>query len=258
MEERQVTVDAVTHPLGTPFMVIATQNPIEHEGTYPLPEAQLDRFMLRLSIGYPSPEIEAEILGTHGIGAPLDDIGPVTDAPGVAEMIVQAREVHVGPDAPPVHRRPRRGDAAPLGHLPGCQPARLDRAAAGGARDGRGRGARLRDPRRRQGARGAGPRPPGDRDGRRRHERPGARRDPHRAARRGAGPRLRDPTDALGPRARRLRGGPGHVARRAAARLARARGRGRSGSPSCPSRPRCSPGGGGSGSPSRGASPTSG
>jgi MoxR-like ATPase len=97
MEERQVTVDTVTHPLGTPFMVIATQNPIEHEGTYPLPEAQLDRFMLRLSIGYPSPEIEAEILGTHGIGAPLDAIGPVTDAPGVAAMIEQAREVHAAP-----------------------------------------------------------------------------------------------------------------------------------------------------------------
>ncbi|MDP9327800.1 MAG: AAA family ATPase [Actinomycetota bacterium] len=97
MEERQVTVDTVTHPLGTPFMVIATQNPIEHEGTYPLPEAQLDRFMLRLSIGYPSPEIEAEILGTHGIGAPLDAIGPVTDAPGVADMIEQARQVHAAP-----------------------------------------------------------------------------------------------------------------------------------------------------------------
>jgi MoxR-like ATPase len=97
MEERQVTVDTVTHPLGTPFMVIATQNPIEHEGTYPLPEAQLDRFMLRLSIGYPSPEVEAEILGTHGIGAPLQDIGPVTDAPGVAEMIEQARDVHAAP-----------------------------------------------------------------------------------------------------------------------------------------------------------------
>jgi MoxR-like ATPase len=97
MEERQVTVDTVTHPLGTPFMVIATQNPIEHEGTYPLPEAQLDRFMLRLSIGYPANDIEAEILSTHGHGQPLADIGPVTDAPGVAEMIEQAREVHVAP-----------------------------------------------------------------------------------------------------------------------------------------------------------------
>jgi MoxR-like ATPase len=97
MEERQVTVDTVTHPLGTPFMVIATQNPIEHEGTYPLPEAQLDRFMLRLSIGYPSAEVEAEILESHSAGTPLTDIGPVTDAPGVAEMIDQARQVHVAP-----------------------------------------------------------------------------------------------------------------------------------------------------------------
>jgi MoxR-like ATPases len=95
MEERQVTVDGVTHPLGTPFMVIATQNPIEHEGTYPLPEAQLDRFILRLSIGYPSNEIEADILASHTGDAPLREIGPVTDARGVADMIMQAREVHV-------------------------------------------------------------------------------------------------------------------------------------------------------------------
>ena len=72
MEERQVTVDTETHPLGTPFMVIATQNPIEHEGTYPLPEAQLDRFMLRLSIGYPTADVEAEILASHSSGTPLD------------------------------------------------------------------------------------------------------------------------------------------------------------------------------------------
>jgi MoxR-like ATPase len=78
-------------------MVIATQNPIEHEGTYPLPEAQLDRFMLRLSIGYPAAEVEAEILESHGAGAPLAGIGPVSDAPGVAEMIVQARQVHAAP-----------------------------------------------------------------------------------------------------------------------------------------------------------------
>jgi MoxR-like ATPase len=98
MEERQVTVDTVTHPLGTPFMVIATQNPIEHEGTYPLPEAQLDRFMLRLSIGYPSNEIEADILASHtGAAPPMGEIPSVTDAPGVAAMIEQAREVHVAP-----------------------------------------------------------------------------------------------------------------------------------------------------------------
>ena len=62
MEERQATIDNVTHPIAPPFMVIATQNPIEYEGTYPLPEAQLDRFMMRLSIGYPSAEAEEAIL----------------------------------------------------------------------------------------------------------------------------------------------------------------------------------------------------
>jgi len=95
MEERQVTVDTMTHPLGTPFMVIATQNPIEHEGTYPLPEAQLDRFMLRLSIGYPSAEVEADILASHTGVSTLGEISPVADARDVAEMIEQARHVHV-------------------------------------------------------------------------------------------------------------------------------------------------------------------
>ena len=95
MEERQVTVDAVTYQLGVPFMVIATQNPIEHEGTYPLPEAQLDRFMVRLSIGYPAPEAETGILATHGVTSSLEEIGPVTDALGVSEMIRATRHVHV-------------------------------------------------------------------------------------------------------------------------------------------------------------------
>ena len=97
MEERQVTIDAETRPLGTPFMVIATQNPVEHEGTYPLPEAQLDRFMLRLSIGYPDPSVESEILASHGGEQPLDELQSVADARGVAEMILQARHVHVAP-----------------------------------------------------------------------------------------------------------------------------------------------------------------
>src|SRR4029077_2614946 len=92
MEERQVTVDTVTYQLGSPFMVIATQNPIEHEGTYPLPEAQLDRFMMRLSIGYPSAESESSILATHGIVSTLDVLEPVNDAPGIADMIELARE----------------------------------------------------------------------------------------------------------------------------------------------------------------------
>jgi MoxR-like ATPase len=95
MEERQVTVDTVTYHLGSPFMVIATQNPIEHEGTYPLPEAQLDRFMMRLSIGYPSLDAEAGILSTHGFASTLEDIEAITDAPGVSELVAMVREVHV-------------------------------------------------------------------------------------------------------------------------------------------------------------------
>jgi MoxR-like ATPase len=98
MEERQVTIDTETYQLGSPFMVIATQNPIEHEGTYPLPEAQLDRFMMRIGIGYPSPEVEAEILATHGVQSTLNDIGAVADAMSVREMIEQARYVHVSAD----------------------------------------------------------------------------------------------------------------------------------------------------------------
>src|ERR671922_80227 len=97
MEERQVTVDGVTYQLGVPFMVVATQNPIEHEGTYPLPEAQLDRFMMRLSLGYPSTESEAGILATHGVASTLEDISSVSDARGVSEMVMMAREVHVAP-----------------------------------------------------------------------------------------------------------------------------------------------------------------
>jgi MoxR-like ATPase len=95
MEERQVTIDTETHELGSPFMVIATQNPIEHEGTYPLPEAQLDRFMMRIGIGYPSADVEVEILATHGNHSTLEDIQPVADALAVREMIDVARDVHV-------------------------------------------------------------------------------------------------------------------------------------------------------------------
>jgi MoxR-like ATPase len=97
MEERQVTIDAETRSLGTPFIVVATQNPVEHEGTYPLPEAQLDRFMMRLSVGYPAADVEAEILATHSSGQPLDELEPVCDAMAVAELIELARDVHVAP-----------------------------------------------------------------------------------------------------------------------------------------------------------------
>jgi MoxR-like ATPase len=97
MEERQVTLDATTRRLEEPFMVIATQNPIEHEGTYPLPESQLDRFMMRLSMGYPNRPSELEILDTHGSRTLLDELESVTDAAEVAALVGMAREVFVAP-----------------------------------------------------------------------------------------------------------------------------------------------------------------
>ena len=97
MAENQVTVDKVTYPLGPPFMVIATQNPIEHEGTYPLPESQLDRFLLRTSIGYPSRAAELEVLETHGDVEPLAKLTPVATVGDVQGLIAAARTVHVSP-----------------------------------------------------------------------------------------------------------------------------------------------------------------
>jgi MoxR-like ATPase len=97
MEERQVTNDGVTRPLDTPFMVIATQNPLEHEGTYPLPEAQLDRFMMRVELGYPSHETALEILDTHGIRSTYLDLNAVASDKDVMSMIEVARMIHVAP-----------------------------------------------------------------------------------------------------------------------------------------------------------------
>src|SRR6201996_2453456 len=95
MEERQVTVDGRTYGLQEPFMVIATQNPVEMEGTYPLPEAQRDRFTARISLGYPTPAAEREMLDTHGSASPLDQLKPVARAADVQELIVAVRQVMV-------------------------------------------------------------------------------------------------------------------------------------------------------------------
>ncbi len=95
MEERQVTVDGTTYPLSPPFMVIATQNPVEMEGTYPLPEAQRDRFMIRLSIGYPDRDSEMLMLDSHGSSEPLDDLKPVAQASDIRALVAAVREVHV-------------------------------------------------------------------------------------------------------------------------------------------------------------------
>ena len=97
MEERQVTVDGKTYKLPDPFMVIATQNPIEHEGTFPLPVSQLDRFLLRIAIGYPDVESEIEMLETHGVSEPLESLGPVATPEDVIALASRVRAVHVSP-----------------------------------------------------------------------------------------------------------------------------------------------------------------
>ena len=95
MEERQVTVDNTTYELDLPFMVIASQNPIEMEGTYALPEAQRDRFMARVSVGYPVEAAELAMLDSHTNSNPLDDLESVTDAAEIAKLIGIVRQVHV-------------------------------------------------------------------------------------------------------------------------------------------------------------------
>jgi MoxR-like ATPase len=95
MEEHQVTVDGTTYSLQEPFMVIATQNPVEMEGTYPLPEAQRDRFTARISLGYPPPAAERDMLDTHGATSPLDQLRPVARASDVQDLVIAVRKVLV-------------------------------------------------------------------------------------------------------------------------------------------------------------------
>jgi MoxR-like ATPase len=95
MEERQVTVDGSTYMLDAPFMVVATQNPIEMEGTYALPEAQRDRFMAKVSMGYPVEAAEIAMLDSHSRTSPLEDLDPVTDAATVAKLVEIVSRVHV-------------------------------------------------------------------------------------------------------------------------------------------------------------------
>jgi MoxR-like ATPase len=94
MEERTVTVDGVRHAVPRPFLVVATQNPVEMDGTYRLPEAQLDRFLMKLSVGYPDEAVEIEVLRGAAIRSP-DTLDPLTDTGTVAEMIRLAQRVHV-------------------------------------------------------------------------------------------------------------------------------------------------------------------
>src|SRR3982750_333033 len=94
MEERRVTVDGVPHPVPQPFLVVATQNPVEMDGTYRLPEAQLDRFLVKLSVGYPDEEVEVEVLRGAALRSP-DPIDPIPDPTTIGEMIRMALRVHI-------------------------------------------------------------------------------------------------------------------------------------------------------------------
>ncbi|HEX5944469.1 MAG TPA: MoxR family ATPase [Anaerolineales bacterium] len=97
MEEHQVTVDGVTHSLPSPFMVLATQNPIEYEGTFPLPEAQLDRFLLRVRMGYPNPSEEMRVLSEQQVRHPIESLKPVVKVKELLNVIEEIRQVYVSP-----------------------------------------------------------------------------------------------------------------------------------------------------------------
>jgi MoxR-like ATPase len=95
MEERQVTVDGTTYPMARPFLVLATQNPIEYEGTFPLPEAQLDRFMMRISLGYPDPEDEITMMDAQQYVHPVEEIGQVVDVEELLEAQETIKDIYI-------------------------------------------------------------------------------------------------------------------------------------------------------------------
>ena len=141
MEERQVTVDNVTYQLDAPFMVIATQNPVEMEGTYALPEAQRDRFMARVSMGYPVEAAEIAMLNTHTSHSPLDDLEPVTDAAEVRKLHGIVGQVYVSEAvqryAVALTAATRRSDDLTLGASPRATLHLARAAKALAAMDGR-------------------------------------------------------------------------------------------------------------------------
>ena len=141
MEEHQVTVDGNTYKLDEPFMVVATQNPIEMEGTYPLPEAQRDRFMARISMGYPDKEAEIEMLETHQAVSPLTSVSPVVTASEVAAMTATVQQVYVSESVKEytvsVGRATRQSPLLRLGASPRSMLQLLRAAKATAALDGR-------------------------------------------------------------------------------------------------------------------------
>ncbi len=141
MEERRVSVDGTSHALPRPFLVIATQNPIEMEGTYPLPEAQRDRFLLRISMGYPSAAAEVEMLDSHGETDPLEPLLPVADAATVMRSVETVRKVFVHPAVKEylvaIANQTRTLPQARLGASPRAGLQLLRAAKARAAMDGR-------------------------------------------------------------------------------------------------------------------------
>jgi MoxR-like ATPase len=139
MQERQVTVEGETRPLPEPFMVLATQNPVEQEGTFPLPEAQLDRFALRLALGYPGEDAEEEILRSHAAAAP--DLAPVASIGDVAQAAEEVRRIAVEPEVSRYVARLVRGTrehpAVELGASPRAGIALYRAAQARAALEGR-------------------------------------------------------------------------------------------------------------------------
>ena len=184
MQESQVTIDGESYPLEAPFMVIATQNPIEYEGTYPLPEAQLDRFSMKLSLGYPQLADEARMLNEQTTEPPLDTLAAVaTLARGHGRDRRGTLALRRG-EPQPLRRRAAPAHARELPARARRQPALRDRAAAGGEGARALRRPRLRASRRRQGDRPARARAPADpraRSALRRPDRGGDRRRGGRA-----------------------------------------------------------------------------
>ena len=136
MNERQVTVDGYSHPLPNPFLVVATQNPVEHHGTYPLPESQLDRFLIRARMGYPEAGSEREILRGNAGAARLDELSPVLTAPEVIALQDEVSTVQRGGFADRVFAGHRGAHPHPRAAVAGSFAARLADALSRGAGHG--------------------------------------------------------------------------------------------------------------------------
>ena len=141
MEERQLTVEGVTLLLPRPFLVLATQNPVELEGTFPLPEAQLDRFLIRLKLGYPDEDGEDEILSRYEMSSPMDSLEPVIEAEELTRLIAALGRLHVDPSvrryAVRIVRATREDASFELGASPRASLALFRSARALAARSGR-------------------------------------------------------------------------------------------------------------------------